>query len=40
MGVVDNDGDKTIAGTKARQVPGTFEVQNELVVEKANSRRS
>jgi hyperosmotically inducible periplasmic protein len=40
MGVVDNDGDKTIAGTKARQVPGTFEVKNELVVEKANSRRS
>ena len=40
MGVVDNDGDKTIAGTKARQVPGTFEVKNDLVVEKSTSRRS
>ena len=39
MGVVDNDGDKTIAGTKAR-VPGSFEVQNDLVVESSNSRRS
>jgi len=40
MGVVDNDGDKTIAGTKARQVPGTFEVKNDLIVESANTRRS
>ena len=40
LGVVDNDGDKTIAGTKARQVPGTFEVMNELIVEKPNARRS
>jgi hyperosmotically inducible periplasmic protein len=40
LGVVDNDGDKTIAGTKARQVPGTFEVMNELIVEKTNARRS
>ena len=40
MGVVDNDGDKTIAGTKARQVPGTFEVKNDLIVESANPRRS
>jgi len=40
LGVVDNEGDKTIAGTKARQVPGTFEVMNELIVEKPNARRS
>jgi BON domain-containing protein len=40
LGVVDNEGDKTIAGTKARQVPGTFEVMNELIVERANARRS
>ncbi len=33
MGVVDDEGDKTIAGTRARQVPGSFEVKNELVVE-------
>lgn len=40
MGVVDDEGDKTIAGTKARQVPGTFEIKNELVVDKSNSQRS
>jgi len=34
LGVVDNDGDKTIAGMKAKQVPGSFEVNNELMVEK------
>ena len=37
LGVVDNDGDKTIAGMKARQVPGSFGVDNDLVVEKDNS---
>jgi len=37
LGVVDNDGDKTIAGMKARQVPGSFEVKNELMVEKASA---
>jgi hyperosmotically inducible protein len=36
LGVVDNDGDKTIAGMKARQVPGSFEVKNELMVEKTS----
>jgi hyperosmotically inducible protein len=40
MGVVDNESDKNVAGTKARMVPGTFEVNNELVVERSNSRRS
>ena len=40
MGVVDNDGDRTIAETKARGVPGTFEVKNELLVDRSNVRRS
>jgi len=31
-GVVDNEGDKTIAGMKAREVGGVFEVTNNLVV--------
>jgi len=39
LGVVDNEGDKTIAGTKARHVPGSFEVKNELVVEGSNNKR-
>jgi osmotically-inducible protein OsmY len=34
LGVVDNEGDKTIAGMKARQVPGAFGVENDLMVEK------
>ena len=34
LGVVDNEGDKTIAGTKAREVPGSFEVDNQLMVER------
>jgi hyperosmotically inducible protein len=38
LGVVDNDGDKTIAEMKARQVPGSFEVKNELMVEKASNK--
>ena len=38
VGVVDNDGDKTIAEMKARQVPGSFEVKNELMVEKTSSK--
>jgi hyperosmotically inducible protein len=33
-GVVDSDGDKTIAGMKAREVPGVFEVTNNLRVER------
>lgn len=33
LGVVENDTDKTIAGMKARSVPGAFSVENELVVE-------
>lgn len=32
MGMVDNAADKQIAGVRAREVPGTFGVENELVV--------
>jgi len=33
-GVVDNEGDKNIAGLRANGVSGTFKVTNNLVVEK------
>ena len=33
-GVVDNEGDRTIAGMKAREVGGVFEVKNNLRVER------
>jgi hypothetical protein len=33
LGVVDNEADKTIAGMKAKQVPGSFGVDNQLMVE-------
>lgn len=36
-GVVDNEGDRTIANVRANTVPGLFEVKNELVV---NDRRN
>ncbi len=36
-GVVDNEGDKTIANVRANTVPGVFEVKNELIV---NDRRN
>ena len=36
LGVVDNESDKTVAGVKAQQVPGSFGVQNDLMVEKAS----
>ena len=32
LGVVDSDFDRTIAGVRAREVPGTFGVDNELAV--------
>jgi osmotically-inducible protein OsmY len=38
LGVVDNESDKTVAGLRAREVQGTFDVENQLVVESA--RRS
>jgi len=34
LGVVDTESDKTVAGLRAREVPGSFGVENELVVEK------
>jgi hyperosmotically inducible protein len=33
LGVVDNESDKTVAGMRAREVPGTFGVDNQLLVE-------
>jgi len=32
MGVVDDEGDKNLANQKARQVPGSFQVTNDLIV--------
>lgn len=34
LGMVSNDADKQIAGVRAREVTGTFGVENELIVEK------
>jgi hyperosmotically inducible protein len=42
LGVVDSEADKTVAGMRAREVPGAFGVENELVVEnqsKSSARR-
>jgi hyperosmotically inducible protein len=33
LGVVDSESDKTVAGLRAREVPGSFGVENELVIE-------
>jgi hyperosmotically inducible protein len=38
FGVVDNESDKTIAGMKAREVPGSFAVDNELVVDNGSTK--
>ena len=35
LGVVDTEADKIVAGARAREVPGSFGVENELVVEKS-----
>jgi hyperosmotically inducible protein len=40
LGVVDAESDKTVAGFRAREVPGTFNVDNQLVVEKNEKRSS
>jgi len=40
LGVVDNESDKTVAGFRAREVPGTFDVDNQLVVERSDRRSS
>jgi len=34
LGVVDNESDKTVAGMRAREVAGSFGVDNQLIVEK------
>jgi hypothetical protein len=39
LGIVDSESDKTIAGVRAREVPGTFAVENELVVAGAGRTR-
>ena len=40
LGVVDNENDKTVAGLRAREVSGTFDVANQLVVERSDKRPS
>jgi hypothetical protein len=32
LGTVDNETDRTVAGIRAREIPGAFSVENELVV--------
>lgn len=39
-GVVNSEGDKTLAYTQARTVPGLFEVKNELIVRNGDERRA
>lgn len=39
IGEVDSDFDRTLAGVRAREVPGTFGVENELVVAKERQGR-
>jgi hyperosmotically inducible protein len=38
LGVVDNESDKTIAGMKAREVPGSFAVTNDLMVDNGSTK--
>src|SRR5258707_3417466 len=38
LGVLDSEADKTVAGLRAREVPGSFGVENELVVESPRGR--
>jgi hypothetical protein len=33
---VDNESDKSVGGLRAREVPGTFGVENQLMVEKSD----
>lgn len=39
LGVVDHEGDKTMAAMKARHVPGSLSVDNELVVESGSGEK-
>ena len=34
LGIVDSESDKTVAGMRAREVPGSFSMENQLVVRK------
>ncbi len=40
MGDVDSEGDKTLAGFRAREVPGSFSVENELTTGDPSARHS
>ena len=40
LGVVDSENDNTVAGLRAREVPGTFDVANQLDVEGSDKRSS
>ena len=37
LGVVDSESDKTVAGMKARQVPGSFGVDNDLMIDREST---
>ena len=39
LGIVDTESDKTVAGLRAREVPGAFGVDNQLVVESDKKTR-
>jgi hypothetical protein len=38
LGVVENESDRTVAGMKAREVPGSFAVDNELMVDDGHAK--
>ena len=38
LGVVDSESDKTVAGIRAREVPGSFGVDNDLTVPQKGTR--
>jgi hypothetical protein len=40
LGVVDSEADKTMAGMKAREVPGSFGVDNELTIDHPHATRT
>jgi hyperosmotically inducible protein len=40
LGVVDSESDKTLAGMRAREVPGSFGVENDLMVDKQGQSTS
>jgi hypothetical protein len=38
LSLVDTEGDKTVAGMRAREVPRSFGVDNELAVENSEAK--